>query len=76
MPQLDGLKHPDARVKSARAPKDDEQSVVRQVLVAAADATAAELGPLPADELTEVRLHLRDLAVRLTNGVSDSGAGF
>lgn len=75
MPQLDGLKHPDARVKSVRAPKDDEQSVVRQVLVAAADATASELGPLPPAELTEVRLHLRDLALRLTNGVSDNGAG-
>ena len=71
MPQLDGLKHPDARVKPVRAPKDDEQSVVRLLLVAAADATAAELGPLPTAELTEVRLHLRDLAARLANGVSD-----
>ena len=73
MPQLDGLKQPDARVKAARAHKDGE-SVLRQVLAAAADAAAAELGPLPATELTAVRLRLRDLASRLAAGFSDSDA--
>jgi signal transduction histidine kinase len=47
------------------------------VLAAAADTTAAELGPLPPAEVTEVRLRLRDLAARLAavdNGVAQSPA--
>jgi signal transduction histidine kinase len=71
MHQLDGLKQPDVRLKSARAPRDGEP-VLRQVLAAAADAAAAELGPLPPAEVTEVRLRLRDLAARLSTGLADS----
>jgi signal transduction histidine kinase len=72
MQQLDGLKQPDVRLKSARVPKDND-SVLRQVLAAAADAAAAELGPLPPAEVTEVRLRLRDLASRLLIGFGESG---
>lgn len=73
MQQLDGLKQPDVRLKSARVPKDTD-SVLRQVLAAAADAAAAELGPLPPAEVTEARLRLRDLALRLAVGFGDSAA--
>lgn len=73
MQQLDGLKQPDVRLKSARVPKDTD-SVLRQVLVAAADAAAAEIGPLPPAEVTDVRLRLRDLATRLVTGFGD-GSG-
>ena len=61
------------RLKSARVPKDSD-SVLRQVLAAAADAAAAELGPLPPAEVTEARLRLRDLAARLAVGFDDNGA--
>jgi len=73
MHKLDGLKQPDVRLKSARVPKDGD-AVLRQVLVSAAEAAAAELGPLPLAEVTDVRLRLRELAARLAVGLTDHGA--
>ena len=72
MHQLDGAKQPDVRLKSARASKEGE-SVLRQLLAAAAEAAAAEQGPLPPVEITDVRLRLRDLGARLATGFGDNG---
>lgn len=72
MQQVDEIERPDARLKSTRASKDGE-AVLREVLAAAAESTAAELGPLPPAEITAVRLRLRDLAVRLAVGFGGNG---
>jgi len=73
MHKLDGLKQPDVRLKSARVPKDVD-AVLHHVLESAAEAAAAELGPLPLAEVTDVRLRLRELAARLAAGLTDHGA--
>lgn len=72
MQELDGIKQPDIRLKSARASKDGE-SVLRQLLAASAEAAAEELGPLPPAEITEVGLRLHDLGARLAAGPGDNG---